>query len=197
MTFSPTKKWLLTVLSGLAALIISFCTAAWSGMGNELHKEFAVSDEVITLGISLFLIGFSTGPLIWAPLSELYGRQLLYAISFGMITVFNAGVAGAGNIQTLLILRFFGGAFGVSVMTNSGGTVADLWGPAERGKAVIVMSAPAFMAPVLAVSPLSSNHTSYLSLTCRHSQSQRAFFPNQQVGDGSKDYAPSSPASSG
>jgi MFS family permease len=91
----------------------------------------------------------SVGPLLWAPLSEFYGRQPLYGITFAGITLFNVGTALAHNIQTLLILRFFAGAFGVSIMTNSGGTVADLFTASERGLAMIVLSFPAFMGPVL------------------------------------------------
>lgn len=37
------------------------------------------------------------------------------------------GAAGAQNIQTLLILRFFGGAIGSSPLTNSGGVIADIF----------------------------------------------------------------------
>lgn len=31
--------------------------------------EFGGSNEVNTLGISLFVLGFAIGPLIWAPMS--------------------------------------------------------------------------------------------------------------------------------
>lgn len=29
-------------------------------------NEFGASDEVVTLGLSLFVLGFALGPLIWA-----------------------------------------------------------------------------------------------------------------------------------
>ncbi len=37
-----------------------------------------------------------------------------------MPTAFNAGAVGPKNVQTLLILRFFGGASGSSPLTNAG-----------------------------------------------------------------------------
>jgi hypothetical protein len=40
---------------------------------------------------------------------------------------FSAGAAGAQNIQTLIILRFFAGAFGASPLTNSGGVIVDMF----------------------------------------------------------------------
>jgi hypothetical protein len=41
-----------------------------------------------------------------------------------MLTIFNAGAAGARNIQTLIVQRFLAGAFGSSPLTNAGGVIA-------------------------------------------------------------------------
>lgn len=40
-----------------------------------------VSNEVIFLSISLFVVGFGVGPLVFAPMSEVVGRRIIYAIS--------------------------------------------------------------------------------------------------------------------
>ena len=41
------------------------------------------------------------------------------------MTAFSCGAAGAQNIETLLILRFWAGAFGSSPLTNAAGVIAD------------------------------------------------------------------------
>jgi len=87
--------------------------------------------------------------VLWAPFSELYGRQVVFFGTFAAFVVFNAGAAGSKNITTLLILRFFGGAFGSSPLTNAGGVVADLFAAKERGLAMSVFSIAPFMGPVL------------------------------------------------
>jgi multidrug resistance protein len=112
-------------------------------------KEFHASQEVVTLGISLFVLGFALGPLLWAPFSELYGRQIVFFGTFIAFVVFNAASAGANSIGTLLVLRFFGGSFGSSPLTNAGGVVADLFPAKERGLAMSVFSVAPFMGPVL------------------------------------------------
>ena len=89
------------------------------------------------------------GPLIWAPMSELFGRQILFFSTYGALTAFNAGAAGSQNITTLLILRFFAGAFGSSPLTNSGGVIADMFPARERGLAMSIFAAAPFMGPVL------------------------------------------------
>ena len=92
---------------------------------------------------------FAIGPLLWAPLSELYGRQILFFGTYGVLTAFNAGAAGSQNIQTLVILRFFAGAFGSSPLTNAGGVIADMFSASQRGLAMSVFAAAPFMGPTL------------------------------------------------
>lgn len=89
------------------------------------------------------------GPLLWAPMSELFGRQVLLFGTYMALTAFNAGAAGAKNIETLLVLRFFAGAFGSSPLTNAGGVIADMFPARERGLAMSIFAAAPFMGPVL------------------------------------------------
>jgi multidrug resistance protein len=104
---------------------------------------------LITAGISLFVLGFAVGPLLWAPLSELYGRQVIFFISFCGFTAFSAGCAGANDIATLLVLRFFAGAFGSSPFTNAGGVIADCFHAGERGLAMSIFALAPSMGPTL------------------------------------------------
>ena len=121
----------------------------WQTGIRQLMVEFNSSQEVVTLGLSFFVVGFALGPLLWAPLSELYGRQVVYFVTFMAFVAFNAGCAGAQNTWTILILRFFGGSFGSSPLTNAGGVVADLFTAKERGLAMSLFSIAPFMGPVL------------------------------------------------
>ncbi|KAH7130743.1 major facilitator superfamily domain-containing protein [Dendryphion nanum] len=149
MEWAKTKKWIMCLNMAVATLTVSFCSSAFSGGIQQIMIEFGVSQEVVTLGLSLFVLGFALGPLLWAPFSELYGRQIVYFGTFCAFMAFNAGAAGSQNIYTLIILRFFGGSFGSSPLTNAGGVVADLFSAKERGLAMSVFSLAPFMGPVL------------------------------------------------
>jgi multidrug resistance protein len=132
-----------------ATLAVSFVSSAFSGGIGRVLAEFDVGEEVATLGISLFVLGFAIGPLLWAPLSELYGRQVLFFGTYAILTAFNAGAAGSQNIKTLIIMRFFAGAFGSSPLTNAGGVIADMFPATERGLAMSVFAAAPFLGPTL------------------------------------------------
>ncbi len=149
MLFSMWKKWTLTILVAIATLAVSFASSAYIGGVRQIIGDFAASQEVAILGVSLFVLGFAIGPLLWAPLSELFGRQVLFFGTYGALTAFNAGAAGSQNVQTLVILRFFAGAFGSSPLTNAGGVIADMFPASQRGLAMSIFAAAPFMGPTL------------------------------------------------
>ncbi|KAK5279241.1 hypothetical protein LTR16_007852, partial [Cryomyces antarcticus] len=86
MNFSKVKKWSLTMLVAIATLAVAFVSSAYTGGIRQIITEFGVSSEVVTLGVSLFVLGFAIGPLLWAPLSEIFGRQILYIVTYGALT---------------------------------------------------------------------------------------------------------------
>ncbi|KAL9595965.1 MAG: hypothetical protein Q9219_006125 [cf. Caloplaca sp. 3 TL-2023] len=149
MAFSMVKKWTITLLVAVVTLAVAFCSSAFSGGITQVVKDLHTNQEVATLGISLFVCGFAIGPLAFAPLSELYGRQLILFITYGLFTAFNAAAAASQNIQSLIILRFFAGAFGSSPLTNAGGVIADMFPASQRGLALSVFAAAPFAGPTL------------------------------------------------
>lgn len=65
------------------------------------------------------------------------------------MVAFLGGSAGSQNVATLLILRFFAGTFGGSPLVNSGGTIADLFPPAQRGLTLTIYCVAPFLGPIL------------------------------------------------
>lgn len=148
------RKWVILAITAVATFVVSFCTSAYLSATPQLRDYFHASDEVITLGLSLFILGFALGPLAWGPLSEEYGRQPPYLITYSLLTVFNIGAATSKSIATLLVLRFLAGAFGASPLTNSGGVIADMFNAEERGVSIAVWAACAFIGPAVSSIPL-------------------------------------------
>ncbi|CAG8898642.1 unnamed protein product [Penicillium egyptiacum] len=149
MNFRPIKKWSITLLVSFVTLAVSLVSSAFSGGMSQIMEDFGAAQEIVILGVSLFVLGFAIGPLIWAPLSEIFGRRHIFTISFMFLTVFNAGAAGAKDIETLIILRFLAGSFGSSPFGNGGGTIADMFPASQRGIAISLFAAAPFLGPTL------------------------------------------------
>ena len=97
----------------------------------------------------MLLFGFGTGPLLWAPLSEIFGRKPAVFVPYFLAAVLAFGTATAQNIQTIVITRFFAGFFGSAPVTNTGGVLGDIWTPQQRGIAMIAYSLAVNGGPVL------------------------------------------------
>lgn len=91
---------------------IAFCSSIHTAAISSIADDLNCSQTVSTLGVSTFLLGFGSGPLIFAPLSEIYGRNPIYRITLLLFVLFNLGCALSPNIEALLIFRFLCGFFG-------------------------------------------------------------------------------------
>ncbi|PYI01088.1 MFS general substrate transporter [Aspergillus sclerotiicarbonarius CBS 121057] len=134
------KKAKTTILYGMTTCWITFASAIYSAGLQQIAHDFGVSTEVSTAGISLLVFGLGLGPLIWAPLSEVYGRKMVAIVPYFIAAIFSFGTATAKDIQALLITRFFSGVFGSSSVAITGGAMADIWKPEHRGVAIVVYS---------------------------------------------------------
>lgn len=116
----PLKKKLLTAaMLGFTTLTAAFGSSIFSAATRVIATQYHVGTTVGVLGTSFYVLGFATGPILWAPFSELKGRRLpLVIASFGF-SVFSIGVATGKDLQTILICRFFSGFFGACPLTVS------------------------------------------------------------------------------
>ncbi|KAL2150162.1 hypothetical protein VTH82DRAFT_7838 [Thermothelomyces myriococcoides] len=149
MNFSETRKWFITSIVTLSVFAITLTSSAYSASAQQIQAEFGADSEMFALGIALFVLGFAVGPAFWAPLSELYGRQILFIISHAVMTAFVGATAGCKNMASLLVFRFLAGTFGASPLTNAGGVIADLFPISQRGLASSIFATAPFMGPVL------------------------------------------------
>ncbi|KAH0489765.1 hypothetical protein TgHK011_001264 [Trichoderma gracile] len=149
MNFPPMKKWFIILIVTISVFAVTLTSSAYSGSADEVLAEFQCSTELFSLGISLYVLGFAIGPALWAPLSELYGRKILFVTTHACMVAFVGASAGSGSMPTLLVFRFLAGMFGASPLTNSGGVIADMFPAAQRGLAMIFFCTAPFMGPVL------------------------------------------------
>jgi len=133
----PTKKKVLTTLMyGMTTMTATWASSAYSAGTEQVAAEFHVGSQVAVLGTTLFLFGFGIGPLLWAPLSEVFGRKIAVLTPMFVAMCFSFGSATAKDFQTLMLTRFFGAFFASAPVTNTGGVLGDLFSPAWRALAL-------------------------------------------------------------
>ena len=96
---------------GLMTVCVTVASSIFSTATMATAKQFGVSQEVMVFGTSLFVLGFAFGPIVFGPLSELFGRRIPLFMGFYAFAIFQIPVAVAMNLQTIFVCRFFGGVF--------------------------------------------------------------------------------------
>ncbi|KAI0761141.1 MFS general substrate transporter [Irpex lacteus] len=142
-------KWWITFVCAFSVVEVAFASAVVTGDFRDIEHEFHVGNVVTALSVSLMVVGFGLGPLLWSPLSEIVGRRVIWIIPGIIYVIFIIPCAVAKNIQTLLICRFFCGIFASSPLTLAGGTISDIWDNEERGFAIALFAAAPYGGPVL------------------------------------------------
>jgi multidrug resistance protein len=113
-------------------------------------RDFQTSSTLFaTFCISIFVLGFASGPLLLAPLSELYGRIIVYHITNVLFFGFTIMCAVSNTEGMLLAARFLSGFTGVATITNGSGTIADMMPREERGRAVAIWSVGTILGPMV------------------------------------------------
>lgn len=107
------------------------------------------SGTFATFVISIFVLGFACGPLLLAPLSEMYGRVVVYNVTNVSLVCFTILCAVARNEATLLAARFLSGFVGVASITIGPGTITDLITRANRGKVVSIWAVGTVVGPMI------------------------------------------------
>lgn len=147
--WSMTRRVSITITAILLVVNATFASSSPSGCFGSISEQFGVSTEVAGLTITLFLLGYCAGPLIFAPLSEFYGRRWIFYISFALYLAFNFLCAFAPNLGALLVGRFLTGTFVSAPLSNAPGVLADLWDPLQRANAMAGFSAMVYVGPAL------------------------------------------------
>ncbi|KAH7325068.1 major facilitator superfamily domain-containing protein [Stachybotrys elegans] len=122
------RAWVMVVVAYNSWLVVLYSTS-YTASTPGLAEEFNVSPTIVTLGLTTYLLGLACGSLLVAPLSELYGRQLVYLISFIAWTLLIIPCGLATSLTTLLVVRFIAALFGAAFISNGPGSVVDVSRP--------------------------------------------------------------------
>jgi MFS family permease len=121
---------------------------------ESLSEEFHItSSAIVSLTVSIYFSGFAVGPMFIAPLSELYGRLVIYHACNIIYIGFIIGCALGKNTGMFLVFRFLAGCAASGPSTVGGGTVADVIPPSQRGKVMSLFFAGPFPGPVGGLTP--------------------------------------------
>ncbi|OCK73825.1 polyamine transporter 1 [Lepidopterella palustris CBS 459.81] len=150
INWPPAKKWtivgVLSAITFVSPLASSMFAPGVSRVMSEFHSDNSLLAGFV---VSVYVLGYAAGPLIVAPMSELYGRNIIYNITNVLFLIFTIACGVSSNLGMLIGFRLLAGAVGSTPLTNGGGTLSDLFVQEERGRAIAIWSAGPMVGPVI------------------------------------------------
>lgn len=143
-------KWAIVLILSLGSFCVTCASSLYTTTYAGMSKDFGSSRLVNTLGLSTFVFGLGFSPMLLGPLSEFYGRRIIYLVAFGGFFIWLIPCAVAQNIATMLVARFFDGFCGSAFLSVAGGTVGDMFSKEDLQAPMLIYSASPFLGPATA-----------------------------------------------
>ncbi|OKL62600.1 hypothetical protein UA08_01671 [Talaromyces atroroseus] len=137
MNWSLLKKWTNIGLISAITFIVPLASSMFAPGVTLVSTEFNETNELLQgLVVSIYVLGLAMGPLLQAPLCEVYGRWIVYVSCNVLYVIFTIACAVSTNMSMLIVFRFLAGCAGAAPMAIGGGTIADMFPPSQRGHAL-------------------------------------------------------------
>ncbi|KAG8955476.1 hypothetical protein FRC04_008827 [Tulasnella sp. 424] len=147
--WSPGRKW---AMAGCVSFYTFSTRELYDGarIARDSSQTLAFADTtVIGLTLSIYLLAYALGPLVLAPLSEMYGRTWVLHISNFVFIIFTIACAVAPNTASLIIFRFISGLGGSAPLAIGAGSITDLFAEEGRAAAMGIFTLGPLIGPVV------------------------------------------------
>ncbi|TKX21790.1 MFS transporter-like protein 115 [Elsinoe australis] len=128
---------------------ITFTTSITVPATAILAREFGLSRTMSLLPLTLYTLGVGFGPLFIAPLSEAFGRRMIYLSTHLAFSLFILGAALSQTYSGVLACRFLAGFLGSAGVAIGAGTVSEIWSRKAAGGAALFFILGPFLGPTL------------------------------------------------
>ncbi|VDB97006.1 unnamed protein product [Peniophora sp. CBMAI 1063] len=163
------RKWIVVGAASFYTFVPPLSSSIMAPALPFIADDFGITSEtLLSLTLSIFLFSFAFTPLLYAPLSEIYGRKWVRcpspSRSLGIETPYplkildisnlfflamNLGCAFSPTTGSLLAFRFMCGGFGAAPIAIGGGIIGDLFSEHERAPAMAIYTLGPLIGPVI------------------------------------------------
>ncbi|KAG0173177.1 hypothetical protein DFQ30_008678 [Apophysomyces sp. BC1015] len=115
----------------------------------QVRATLHVSSTTINSTISLYVFTLGVAPMMWAALSERYGRRLIYLGATAIYLGATIGCAVSNQFPIFVIMRIFQAIGASAAQAVGAGTITDLFPVNKRGNAMGLFFLGPLIGPVV------------------------------------------------
>jgi len=149
LNWSTTKVWCNLGIISFFRFLTPLASSMMAPVANLILQDFSNSNQTIgSFLVSIYILGYALGPMVLAPLSEIYGRLPVYHVNSVLFVIWNMACALSPNVGSLLAFRLLAGLAGSCPVTNGNGSIADCVPKENRGKVTALFTVGPLLGPV-------------------------------------------------
>ncbi|PNH47869.1 hypothetical protein VD0004_g547 [Verticillium dahliae] len=150
MNWPDRQKWLNIGLISLLTFVTPLGSSMFAPGIPAIMVQFGETSSITaTFVVSVYILGFAFGPLIVAPVSEMWGRRPLYIWGNIFFVLFSVGTALSQNMDMMMAFRFLMGVAGSVPITIGSGSIADIMPVEMRGRAMSAWALGPLLGPCI------------------------------------------------
>jgi len=149
--WSNGKRFIISLIICIYTFVVYTGSAIYTSSELGVIAKFGVTETDASLPLSLYVLAYGMGPLLWAPLSEIpiIGRSPVYAATMALFTILSLPTALVNNFAGLLVLRFLQGFFGSPCLAIGAATMQDMYSLLYLPYALVAWVSAAYCGPAL------------------------------------------------
>ncbi|KAI0551970.1 major facilitator superfamily domain-containing protein [Xylaria curta] len=128
------RKTIILILISFSAFLSPVSSTSVLAATPEVAAEYSTTGSIVNLVNALYLLFMGLSPIVWGPLSQVYGRRPISLITGAGFVVASIGTALAPNFGAFFFFRLFTAFLGTSFLLNGAAVISDIYLPTERGK---------------------------------------------------------------
>lgn len=131
---SPIPAWVVVTALGLLTGLQPLTTDLYLPALPQMQQGLSLSPASAQWTLSVLILAFGIGQLVWGPVSDRFGRQPVLRWGLGLYTLASVGCSLAVNLETMLLARIAQGASLSAAVVCGRAMVRDLYAPEEGAR---------------------------------------------------------------
>ncbi|RYO73978.1 hypothetical protein DL766_006231 [Monosporascus sp. MC13-8B] len=132
---APSRKVVLVVLVSYCAFLAPISSTSVLAATPEVAEEYNTSGSIVNLVNALYMLFMGVSPILWGPLSQVYGRRMITLVTAVGFLASSIGTALAPNLAAFFLFRILTAFEGTSFLLVGSAVIGDIYKPVERGTA--------------------------------------------------------------
>ncbi|KAK9782739.1 putative Major facilitator superfamily domain-containing protein [Seiridium cardinale] len=130
------RKRIIVLLLSFCSFLAPISSTSVLAAGPEVAEEYGTTGTIINLSNALYMLAMGLSPMMWGPMSQVYGRRWVTIVTAVAFLACSIGTALAPNLAAFFVFRILSAFEGTSFILVGSAVIGDMYRPTERATAL-------------------------------------------------------------